>query len=389
MMKRWFCLLLLLFMLLQLLCACQVTPHANSSADDLDSCAQTSGYRMAETKDGFYLSIWNRLYYADKADLTNWVPLCSEPRCDHTQSICISRMAYEEFYIKGERIYTIRHLDALDQINAAQGQAVVSTKLDGSDIRVEFELEGSSTRGEGYINAILTPECAYGQYYEMQNDGHFKATVVRSNEDGTEILFEQSLEALTGLQYFESANTWYGMRGNFCLLSAVAAKDESGSFTSEKKLFQSVGSGLEEISGIEGLNRYGAYWDGNTMYYKSADGYYRFDSATALSKKYLDANSRNATGYYLEPDHIIETNYNSDVPGSDAVMAVYHEGEWNEITIPEELLTMQEGSFSPLSLSADGMFFTVFDFQTAMYHLYRIPLDGNTNTAILCGSFSA
>ena len=393
--KRLVSVILLGWGLLLLISGCQNPAPDNHSVDssvgnlDLDTCAQTSGYRMAETEDGYFINLPNRLYYADKADLTNWVPVCSEPYCNHSESTCNSQMRSDEFYIKDGRIYTIRGSYFIHRNKPWSGQVVVSTMLDGSDRRAEFELEGSDLRDAGLSDAILTPEYAYGQYYEMQNDGHFHATLVRANEKGTEILAEQEVPELSGWEYLETANYWHDVRGNTCLLSTVAAEDEDAIFSGQKKLFHAVDSGLEEIDGIEEMSLYGAYWDGSALYhYKSGDGYYKTDLSTGSSEKIMDAHPVGGMKYFLSPDFLMQSDYNIEARRSHAEIAVYYDGGWKQISIPEELRALKEASLDPLALSTDGVFFTVYDLESNNYLLYRIPLDKDTDTAIFCGTFS-
>lgn len=50
----------------------QDTPDTPDIPVDTTLCAQTSAYLMAETETGFYYTTGNILYYADRADLTQW-----------------------------------------------------------------------------------------------------------------------------------------------------------------------------------------------------------------------------------------------------------------------------------------------------------------------------
>lgn len=404
MMKRLICLLLLVLMLSQLLCACQQTPTASSGtgpsvgnsngvcAADLESCARTSGYQMAETETGYCIFIAPQLYYADKANPTKWVVLCNNPGCDHLQEVCPSRMmGQEEFYIKEDRLYKVGWVRKTDEGGKeSEWNGVYSTKLDGTDLRYEYELKEWNFDG-GAMGAILTPECTYTQCFALQKDGSFRATVHRTDRDGSQLLVERSVDEIPGIPYFHTTTHWiYKMRGELCLISSVMADDTSSQIVSEKKLYRMVDSGLEEITGIEDSLRYFSYWDGEILYTRQKEGYCRFDPATGTFEKYMDLYLKEANGYYIDLDHIIETNYNLNaVPKSEAVMAVYHAGKWFDLTIPEEMKEWDDASLCPIAVSTEGIFFQVNELESGMTHLYRISFDGDTATVLHCGDFSA
>ena len=139
-------------------------------------CEDTSGYTMAETKDGYYLMQQNVLYYADKKDLSTWLPVCNKPACSHgyNEIGCNARMSW--FLIKNGRIYFPDHVGSYPQLNSTNrsGYAIYSRALDGTDVKLEYfneeMLSSAQGGGEGYV--IFTAE-------------HFVNYVARINADGS------------------------------------------------------------------------------------------------------------------------------------------------------------------------------------------------------------
>ena len=76
-MKKIWTMALSALLVLSLASCKQDTPDTPDIPVDTTLCAQTSAYLMAETETGFYYTTGNILYYADRADLTQWAPVCS------------------------------------------------------------------------------------------------------------------------------------------------------------------------------------------------------------------------------------------------------------------------------------------------------------------------
>ena len=71
-MKKIWTMALSALLVLSLASCKQDTPDTPDIPVDTTLCAQTSAYLMAETETGFYYTTGNILYYADRADLTQW-----------------------------------------------------------------------------------------------------------------------------------------------------------------------------------------------------------------------------------------------------------------------------------------------------------------------------
>ena len=66
-------------------------------------CEATGNGKWAETDLGYYFMYDFNLFYADKEDLSNWVPLCNQPDCKHSvtwsygQPVCNAQVSGNSF----------------------------------------------------------------------------------------------------------------------------------------------------------------------------------------------------------------------------------------------------------------------------------------------------
>lgn len=53
---------------------------------DCGRANETSGNILWEVEQGYYLEYGYMLYYADKSDLSQWIPVCTKADCEHDKS---------------------------------------------------------------------------------------------------------------------------------------------------------------------------------------------------------------------------------------------------------------------------------------------------------------
>ena len=69
-------------------------------------CEATSKDATVETENGYYMFIGSTfLQYADKNNLSNWLPVCNKPNCLHQDQACNAYTASLAIVIKDNRIY--------------------------------------------------------------------------------------------------------------------------------------------------------------------------------------------------------------------------------------------------------------------------------------------
>lgn len=74
-------------------------------ASDPDTrCAVSGRGKMLETETGYYLIHNTMLFYADKSDLSRWVPVCAKPDCQHNDSGCYAVLV-DRIWMSGGRLF--------------------------------------------------------------------------------------------------------------------------------------------------------------------------------------------------------------------------------------------------------------------------------------------
>lgn len=352
---------------------------------DASGCAETSGYRMAETANGYYVNLGQSLYYSDKTDLSNWVPVCNEPDCNHSQPSCTSKMSYDEFYFHNGRIYTIKHKCDVVPRSTENSQVLVSFAPDGTDLEVEFEIVESNI-ASGWMDAVLSVEGVYGQYFELLNDGTYKAMVVHADKQGTDVIYEgqTSDDFIVGAQYFWSANEWGCLYGDLVFSSSALAESRNDS---PGGLFRIVDGSYEPISHIGDYNTWGACLKDDLLYHFEPNrGFYLTDLATGKSQKRMPAQLSNSEAYHLQSDFIIETNIYFDSRTVKPQLMIFNDGQWEDVTLPENAEDLLSGSFIPLALTTEHIFFHAFGNDGS--YLYAVDYAGPKPELTLCAAFS-
>ena len=89
------------------LCGCGTQTAEGGEKAAYARCAETSEYHMAETEQGFYMMSGGYLYYADKTDVSKWMPVCSKPNCTHDGNTegCDAALGGRGFRLQNGRVY--------------------------------------------------------------------------------------------------------------------------------------------------------------------------------------------------------------------------------------------------------------------------------------------
>lgn len=380
----------------------KAAPPESPRSVSLQTCAETSGLEMAETENGYYSLFDGLLRYADKSDLTSWVPVCNKPDCEHTDDACPAYVRQQFFYLKDNRIYTTRSPIAIASANGEhipQSQrlsdaAVYSTALDGTDMRMEYDL--SPILPNGTAMSYQPAAGMDGIYYStsvLQNDGSYLGQIVRLDDTGFAVLYTGDfVEAMS--PSMDSTKSRNGMQGDFAvyslLLNREPLENPNGDFADlyDSHLYRFTEDGYEEISNICQYDRRGAYLKGNDFYhFIPGEGYYHTDLGTGASEKWMEAQLPDSRAYHYGTDFIVETNLADQEPPETPELRIYSGNSWSEIPLPEGLFP-EGASFSPYALSQEYFFFIMgmYDGTRAESHLYRIPLTGDPCTPELCTS---
>ena len=166
--------LLLLISLCFVLFGCDSQP-AGVSFEEFSRCAITSNYSMAETDLGFYSLFAGYLYYADKSDLTKWLPVCSKPNCTHDLESpdCDANMSGSGFQLYHDRIYFCDSYGFYK--NGHSGTVLVSMPIYGGERKLEDVIFNSDQQGSSrqWRNCFLQDRIILFYSY-MNESGDFK-----------------------------------------------------------------------------------------------------------------------------------------------------------------------------------------------------------------------
>lgn len=388
-MKKWACCILVLLLVLGCMPGCSDSPQVIDTGETghqvtINSCGETSGYQMAETANGYYLNLNRTLYYADKTDLSTWVPVCNEPDCSHNRPSCSAKMVCDEFYLQDGRIYTIKHKCDVVPLSVDNSYVLVSFAPDGTDLTVEFEIVESNITS-GWMDAVLTPDGVYGQCFNLLNDGTYKALVVHADQQGTDVIYEgqTSVDFAVDTQYFWTTREWDGMYGDLAFASSALAANEKESF---EGLYRIADGSYEPISHLDECNTWGALLTGNHLYhYEQNDGFYLTDLETGASKKQMPTQLSDGEAYHLQSDYIIETNIYYGSNTNRPKLLLFENGRWNTVRLPKDAKELSNSSFIPLAVSTEGLF--ILAGQENVYSLYQVRQAEKGYELALCGQF--
>ena len=349
-------------------------------------CEATSGYTMAETKDGYYLMQQDCLYYADKADLTTWLPVCNKPTCSHsyTETSCNAHISC--FLIKDGRIYFPGLVTSYPQLNPTNrsGYAIYSRALDGSDVKLEYYNEDllASVHGGGEGYAIFTAEHFVNYNVRLNGDGTYTLLCHRLTENGIEELVNETVEDFT-------PNTMDSLKRDLSVLYGEPSFDHYyfGDVPYSECRYKDGQPYYTDLSDYYEEGRY--LWEDSVRLFRNGDGYYDTNLNTKEEVRIGDAATENGYSIMLLPNCCIESTlfyptHNSLEQGQTHDMAFFDGETWRQVQLPMELQTPKKWKYlRPIAVTSDSFFFICEE--SASLRLYRIPIQEGDLTLEYCG----
>ena len=350
----------------------------------------TSHETMAETEQGYYLVYMNQLFYADKQNLSNWVPVCSQPDCKHRDmGSCSSILLDERIVIKDNRIFTTVNSGTYPQIyDNGCSVAVMSFLGDGTDMKLEYVLEAGVYDDSAGISAMLYSDQMLYNAVALQRDGTWTGYLYRVSPEGVETLTEVEDFDRNGLVVSTPAEIVNGVH-----LFQSTLLDPSGRFfyyyeNGELKHF--------DIAGFPGVGGYLS--NGILRCMKSGEGYYDVNLETG-EKTFLEKQQiENSRSRIILPNCILETTLigHSSALGNTAVqihqMSLFNGTRWQSVLLPKELENSNENlTLSVMGVASDRIFIACRDsrYQNSEYgfrfSVYQILLDSQTCELTYCG----
>ena len=377
--KRWT--IAVLALSLCLLAGCRETLRQREEPAD-PICADSSAYLMAETPDGFYYSSGNILYYADKADLLQWAPVCSRPSCSHTGPECKAYLGGDgRFVLRDDRIYFCDDHTRYDP-DGASGTVLAGMALDGEDRKIVYTVSGSLTQTGGSDRFCLLGDQLIAMYSRMNDQGTFDTYMVRVDDQGEQTLFTGTMEQLPS--WLGAVTRYEGMGGDTALYFCLDDGRENWAYTlyrpTAEKLVE-LGE-VSQLGSLMNLDFVGSYLHGEILrVYRPGDGYYDVDLSTGGQTKVMDAQLDGAWGWQLTQQYAVESTllyrplaYQTEPEDREQAMMLYDGEAWRTVSLPEELA---QGALipnlRPLAVASDRIFFQAM--VEDQRRLYQVELE--------------
>ena len=359
-------------------------------------CEATSAASMfAETELGYYMVGMSLLYYADKVDLSLWVPVCNKPACKHllgswnyTMPRCNAWI--DSFVIRDGRIYYFETSSKLWEeyrtITGGECFCIASRALDGTDLRLEYTDDSMILPGGTITHSPrITHEHWLCDREDLNQDGSKTYRITRLTDEGNTLWMERSTEefALTHLPYSQ-----YETTGNTTFFNYLL--DENTNF---RYRFENDKLVKYDFTGVDSSSD--CYLSGNEIrYYRQNDGYYDMNLETREVVRVGDAQLPDATSTIVLPNCIIETTLPTSYAGLDGIldnlpeepyaMKLFDGESWRDVQLPEELLEQIIIKWHYIqSVTSDSIFFSYMDIMNDT-HICRIPLGTDTLVAEEC-----
>ena len=345
--------------------------------------AEVSGRsnQWAETKEGYYVGFNSQLWYADKTDLQNWIPVCSKPNCSHSD-VSTSCNAYiggsANFAIIKGRIYFCAHMVDHKELTRSESWdlALFSRALDGSDMRFETHIEGD-TSATGYMQEsyFVGPYWMYHRVL-LNADGSYTGTVYRYDmRDGSiTTWYEQTYE--DGQMRWIAPARYAELYGDYAVENTYLGMDYF-QITEGEPVATHVVDHPKEGTFLSGSNS-GDYLSGNVLrQFRTNDGYYDIDLESGEEVFLAEPRLENSVSFIVLPNCIIETTMGRSAQPKGARQAMeFFDGEtWRQVKLPPEL-EEQYSIYKPLmiaTVASDRIFLMIGS--PFRYTLYQIRLD--------------
>lgn len=335
----------------------------------------------AETKDGYYYVTGGCLYYADKANLDLWVPVCNQPNCPHTSMIswsygeilCNCHIGGNAIWIRDGRIWFESSLGKYPHLQPetveVQGNAIFSIAPDGTDPRLEYRHDGMelSIMGGGSSGYEQGSRYSIVILNTVGADGLENLSVLLMTAQGAKIVHEQKGENL-------STGHWW---------SPFCGDDAFYIYAISPHLLRLVGEEMIPLD-VSGYEELGGYLSGNCLrQYRPGDGYYDVNLETGEEVKLCDPRLEHSTAQIMLPNCIVEHNLNSKDMDDNAPrsMEIFDGTLWRTVELPDDLRHRQfGGNFGLTAIASDRIFFSIGKY------LYQVMLEKDNLTMELLGT---
>lgn len=343
-------------------------------------CEATSFDSMAETALGFYMCPMNRLYYADKTDLSNWVPVCGNPDCKHLGTSCDAFVQYREFVIKGDRIY-YHSMSGVDNELYSGGATMflASMAANGSNKRLEYA-------PDTYVPTTYLQDMAF------LTSGQYIYNVIGMNADGSATAYSYMVTASgeETVQQVEIPDA--DEAGSAALRSGRTIPVYGDRLLHNGITCQTPTTYLRDIAGepeaieLAELPAFFGYLSGDVLrFFRSNDGYYDRNIKTGEETKLADAQLDNSFACVVLPNCIVESTlmtYASTrteeyyTEGMTHAMKLFDGETWHTVSLPEELKNASAKVSARIhAVTSDSVIITVVFMDQSIHTTYYYRID--------------
>lgn len=343
-------------------------------------------HKMVETERGYY-TIYNSyyLFYADKADLSNWVPVCNRPDCNHKEDIKCNAICDRWVWMRDGRLYFRERTGFSPHLYHSNGRGYiyVSALPDMTDKRLEFVYEEGLIfqSGGGWGASALLGNCIVDSDTVLDELGNENSQWFIYDKDGCREI--EGLGTVNGDVYMGDSNNFLKLNGELCV--CFEAPDMT--------LYRLVDDTFVKMDVDASILRYGSYLSGNTVrYFRENEGYYDYDLSTGNTVLVSAPYKENSMANILAPNCIIETNMRypgiyAQPPQGDSWIAVFDGESWREVQLPPEMATVSDEHILYVEgMTSDSILIRICPKRDTMeYNLYRIPItDGQLQLEYCC-----
>lgn len=325
-------------------------------------CEATSYYTMAETDTGYYMSRFPydipayQLYYADKANLSRWIPVCNSPDCEHIDEKCSAHMQYAHFLAKDGSIYYQMAIDGTQYDTGNCWFGIMSMSETGDDITVATTLSDLPSTLYSAM-PLLTPH--YWLYNVVELDVHGNQTAYSYR------LTDAGWEDVAKVENFEGECILRTAQNDGIFGDPVFQNGVLGRSTGKYLLYR--GDELINVD-LTGLQTRFSYLSGDILrFFRINDGYYDVNIKTGEEVKLADAQLENSHASIMLPNCIVESTLmtflvddnNKNLPaGTEHAMRLFDGETWRDVTLPQDLIHASTSTyFWPLSVTSDSVIF--------------------------------
>ena len=330
-------------------------------------CEATSCTTMAETEMGYYLPFAKHcLYYAEKADMSQWKPVCTQSDCSHDER-CSSYREYEEVVAQNGKLYgQVCAADAglpVETSSGAEMVFLVSMDPDGDKRAVAAEPEYIPANVTSCMSLLTTQHWLYN-IVEQMPDGSRTARFYRLTDSGWKM--EAEVEDYKGDPTIKSAKD-QPLYGDPLFHNEI--------LNANPDVYYRYRNGvLEELDLTKlppTLNfRPGAgnYVSGDiARYFMINDGYYDVNIKTGEKVKVAEAQLENSFASIVLPNCVVESTLLTFAKewhdryymrGMKHEMRLFDGESWRKVELPKELLSANGQTYIKIvSVTSDSVIF--------------------------------